>query len=207
MITVYITDDHPIVLGGIKNLIESQDDIELKGVFQTGNETLLALKTDLPDVLLLDINLPDANGIELSKKLLELYPELKIIILSVHNEKPVIASVLQHGVSGYVLKNSLGEDIIAGIKTVAGGATFLCVQTQKILDTENLHELEVIPKITRREKEILQHVADGYTTAQIGEKLFISPHTVESHRKNLMEKFDVSSMNAVVKYALEFKLL
>ncbi len=207
MIQVYITDDHPIVQEGIKNLLATRDEIALKGVFQNGKDTIDALAGEEPDVLLLDINLPDISGIELSKQIRDTYPELKIIVLSVHNEKAVISSVLQNGVNGYVLKNSIGDEIIQAIHKVIDGELYMCRQTRDIYESQDNNGPDFIPKITRREKEILQLVTEGLTSSQIAEKLFISPYTVETHRKNLMEKFDVSNMTAIIKYATEFKLL
>ncbi|MGS2764860.1 response regulator [Sinomicrobium sp. M5D2P9] len=207
MIQVYITDDHPIVQEGLKNLLATRDEISLKGVFQNGKDTVDALAKAEPDVLLLDINLPDISGIELSKQIRDAYPELKIIVLSVHNEKAVISSVLQNGVNGYVLKNSIGDEIIQAIHKVIDGELYMCRQTKEIYENQDNNGPDFIPKITRREKEILQLVTEGLTSSQIAEKLFISPYTVETHRKNLMEKFDVSNMTAIIKYATEFKLL
>lgn len=207
MIQVYITDDHPIVQEGLKNLLATRDEISLKGVFQNGKDTIDALVKEEPDVLLLDINLPDISGIELSKQIRDTYPELKIIVLSVHNEKAVISSVLQNGVNGYVLKNSIGDEIIQAIHQVIDGELYMCRQTRDIYENQDNNGPDFIPKITRREKEILQLVTEGLTSSQIAEKLFISPYTVETHRKNLMEKFDVSNMTAIIKYATEFKLL
>lgn len=207
MITVSITDDHPIVLNGLKNLISTQEGFELKGLFKNGKDTLKALNQNPPDVLLLDINLPDINGIELSRQLRDTYPDLLIIILSVHNEKAVIGSVLKNKVNGYLLKNSLGDEIIEAIYRVMDGETYLCKQSRQIYyHTENSGP-EAVPVITRREKEVLGLIAEGYTTSQIAEELFISNHTVESHRKNLMEKFDSNNMTAVIKLATEFKLV
>ncbi|MGS2738528.1 response regulator [Sinomicrobium sp. M5D2P17] len=207
MIQVYITDDHPIVQEGLKNLLATRNEISLKGVFQNGKDTVDALAKEEPDVLLLDINLPDISGIELSKQIRDTYPELKIIVLSVHNEKAVISSVLQNGVNGYVLKNSIGDEIIQAIHKVMDGELYMCRQTKDIYENQDNTGPDFIPKITRREKEILQLVTEGLTSSQIAEKLFISPYTVETHRKNLMEKFDVSNMTAIIKYATEFKLL
>lgn len=207
MINIYITDDHPIVLDGLKNLIGAQDDLALAGFFTSGEDTLTALQKYVPDVLLLDINLPDYSGIDLSRQLRETYPDLLIIILSVHNEKAVIGSVLKNKVNGYLLKNSAGDEIIEAIHRVNAGETYLCRQTHEIYYNTEDAGPDAVPVITRREKEVLRLIAGGYTTSQIADKLFISNHTVESHRKNLMEKFDANSMPMVIKLATEFKLI
>ncbi|MGS2760978.1 response regulator [Sinomicrobium sp. M5D2P9] len=207
MIWISITDDHPIVLDGLKNLIESKEDLQLKGLYNNGTDTLKAVRQDPPDVLLLDINLPDISGIELSKKLREDCPDLCIIILSVHNEKAVIGSVLGNKVDGYVLKNSVGTEIIEAIHRVMDEETYLCRQTREIYNNPDDGGLASIPVITRREQEVLSLIAQGLTSLQIADKLFISNYTVESHRKNLMEKFSTNSMPAVIKMATEYKII
>lgn len=207
MIQIYITDDHPIVLDGLKNLIKSQEDMLLKGLFTNGADMLEALKQEVPDVLLLDINLPDMSGIELSRQLRETYPDLRIIILSIHNEKAVIGSVLKNKVNGYLLKNSAGDEIVDAIHHVVEGETYLCQQVREIYDNAHCAGPEAVPVITRREKEILALIAEGYTSLQIADKLFISSHTVDSHRKNLMEKFETNSIAVVVKLATDYRLL
>ncbi|MDR7131457.1 DNA-binding NarL/FixJ family response regulator [Algoriphagus sp. 4150] len=207
MIKIYITDDHPIVLGGLKNLIESKEGMQLLGLFSNANDTLIALKIEVPDLILLDINLPDTSGIELSKQLRESYPDLKIIILSVHNEKAVIGSALQNKVNGYVLKNSLGDQIIDAIHQVMNGELYLCEQSKAIYYNSDASEPNTIPIVTRREKEILKLIANGKTSTQIADQLFISPHTVESHRKNLIEKFGANGMSTVIKLATEYNLI
>ncbi|HLT86745.1 MAG TPA: response regulator transcription factor [Sphingobacterium sp.] len=206
MIQIYITDDHPIVLDGLKNLINSQEDMQLTGLFTNGSDMLRALKQQVPDVLLLDINLPDISGIELSRQLRETYPDIRIIILSIHNEKAVIGSVLKNKVNGYLLKNSAGDEIVEAIHQVVEGETYLCRQVREIYDSTQASGPEAVPVITRREKEILSLIAEGLTSSQIADKLFISTHTVDSHRKNLMEKFNTNSIAVVVKLATEYKL-
>src|SRR5690606_23846630 len=171
-------------------------------LFTTGADTLAALKQHVPRVLLLDINLPDYNGINLSKELRELYPDLLIIILSVHNEKAVIGSVLNNKVNGYLLKNSAGTEIIEDVDRVVGGDTFLWRESREIIgDTADAGPAGV-PVISRREKEVLALVAEGYTSTQIADKLFISNHTVEWHRKNRMEKFVAGNRPVLIKLAI-----
>ncbi len=206
MIRICITDDHPIVLDGLKNLIQTQEDMVLIGLFNNAKDTLKSMNSELPDVLLLDINLPDKSGIALSKELKVLYPELLIIILSVHNERAVIGSALDNKVDGYLLKNSAGEEIIEAIHKVIGGEVYLCKQSKEIY-TNKEAGLKSIPVITRREKEILSLIAEGFTSTQIADKLFVSMHTVESHRKNILEKFDAKSMPLIIKLATEYKLI
>ncbi|SEW51822.1 response regulator [Chitinophaga arvensicola] len=207
MIKVLLIDDHPIVMEGLKNLLTRQEDLTVAGCFSTGKAGLEGITTLQPDVVLLDINLPDISGIEICQQVRKQDKDVRIIALSVHNERLVIKNILNSGANGYVLKNSVGEEIIMAINAALNGATYLCRATRDIVSQVSEGELTSIPRITRREKEIMGLVSKGFTTAQIADQLFISPHTVESHRKNLIEKFDVSTMTAVIKLATQFGLI
>lgn len=207
MIKVIIIDDHPIVLDGLKNLLSNRDDMMLAGSFDSGKEGLAAVLEQQPNVVLLDINLPDIDGAAICKQLRKQDKDIRIIALSVHNERMVIKNLLNSGANGYVLKNSAGEEIINAIHATLDGNNYLCRKTKEIMAQLNDNELSEIPKITRREKEILELVSQGLTSTLIAEKLYISLHTVESHRKNLIEKFDVATMTAVIKLATKYGLI
>jgi len=207
MIKIAITDDHPLLLEGLKNIINSHEDFEVVGMYASAAELFKNILADAPLVLLLDINLPDANGIDLVKGLKESHKELKIVAFSVHNELAVINSILNEGADAYLQKNATGNEIITAISDVLVGKRYICEKTQVILNKKTDAGLKQVPKLTRREKEILTFVAKGMTTNQIAESLFISSHTVESHRKNLMEKFQTKSVTAAVKSAIEYGLI
>lgn len=207
MIKVAITDDHPLLLEGLKNILGNNDNIDVVDCFKNAAEMNAGLKKQPVDILLLDINLADANSIELIKPLKKKYETLQIIMLSVHNELPVINSTLAEGALGYIQKNASVSEILEGINTVYAGHRFLCSQTKTVLDKKSPHGLNQVPKLTRREKEILAEAAKGLTTNQMAEKLFISPHTVESHRKNLIEKFQTSNLSSAIKLAIEYGLI
>lgn len=207
MIKVAITDDHPLLLEGLKNILENQPDIKIIACYQNINAMMEGLATNEIDIILLDINLVDVNTIELIKPIKKSHPDLEIIMLSVHNEFAVINSSLIEGAKGYIQKNASIEEIISGIKQVQKGELFLCSQSKKILEKKTEFNLKQIPKLTRREKEILIEASLGLTTNQIAEKLFISPHTVESHRKNLIEKFQTSNLSSAIKLAIEYGLI
>ncbi|UZJ64165.1 response regulator transcription factor [Sphingobacterium sp. KU25419] len=207
MIKIAITDDHPLLLEGLKNILSKSELLEVVGCFADADTMHTALTKITVDVLLLDINLPDANSIELIASLRVKYPKMHIIIISVHNEYAVINSVIQEGAHGYIQKNASVEEIINGIEQILKGNKFLCSQTKIIVDKKTKDELKIVPKLTRREKEVLSEAASGLTTSQIGEKLFISPHTVESHRKNLIEKFGAKNLSSVIKLAIEYGLI
>ncbi|CAM3483330.1 MULTISPECIES: response regulator [Sphingobacterium] len=207
MIKIAITDDHPLLLEGLKNIINTHEDFEVVGMYTSAADLFTNIASDAPLVLLLDINLPDANGIDLVKGLKERHNELKIVAFSVHNELAVINSILNEGADAYLQKNATGAEIIAAISDVLVGKRYICAKTQVILNKKTEAGLKQVPKLTRREKEILTFVAKGMTTNQIAESLFISSHTVESHRKNLMEKFQTKSVTAAVKSAIEYGLI
>jgi len=204
---VFIIDDHPIVLDGLKNLLNTREEMEVTGMYDMGETMLAALDENVPDAMLMDINLPDINGIALCQKVKQKCPSVKVVALSVHNEKTVIMGMLQSGASAYVLKNAIGEDIISALHAAMDGQIYMCRGTQKVLSSNEGSDLKEVPRLTRREKEILQLIGKGYTTQQIAAALFISTHTVESHRKNLMEKFGVPNTATVIKLATDFGLM
>ena len=207
MIKIAITDDHPLLLEGLKNIINAHEDYEVVGMYSCAGDLFTHIEQDKPLVLLLDINLPDANGIDLVSGLKASYSELNIVAFSVHNEFAVINSILNEGADAYLQKNASGYEIIAAITDVLVGKRYLCEKTRTILNKKTETGLKQVPKLTRREKEILNFVAKGLTTNQIADALFISSHTVESHRKNLMEKFQTKSVTAAVKSAIEYGLI
>ena len=207
MIKVAITDDHPLLLEGLKNILGNNNTIDVVNCFTSVSEMKAGLAKQAIDILLLDINLIDTNSIELIKPLKKKYPNLQIIMLSVHNELPVINSTLAEGALGYIQKNASVSEILEGITTVYSGERFLCSQTRSVLEKKSADGLRQVPRLTRREKEILAEAAKGLTTNQMAEKLFISPHTVESHRKNLIEKFQTSNLSSAIKLAIEYGLI
>lgn len=207
MIKIIITDDHPLLLEGLKNILAQQQDFDVIQCYASAKDLFEGLKFQTADVLLLDINLVDCNSLDIIEELIRKYHDMRIIMLSVHNEFAVINSALQKGALGYIQKNANIDEIILGIESVLQGKKFLCKQTKTVMEKKNLSELKVIPKLTRREKEILTEAASGLTTLQIAEKLFISPHTVESHRKNLIVKFKTSNLTKAIKLALEYGII
>ena len=207
MIKIAITDDHPLLLEGLKNILSNQPNINTVECYSSAKALQDALTTVEIDILLLDINLDNTNSIELIKPLKKKYPEMHIIMLSVHNEYAVINSCLEEGASGYIQKNASVDEIVEGINSIFDGKIFLCSQTKSVMNKKEKDGLNTIPKLTRREKEILAEAALGLTTQQIADKLFISTHTVDSHRKNLIEKFKTSNLSSAITLALEYGLI
>lgn len=207
MIQIAIADDHPLLLEGLQNILSKEEDLQVVGCYPSAAVLLHSLQTERLDILLLDINLSDANSLTLIAPLRQQQPNMQIIMLSVHNEYAVINSAFQAGAAGYIQKNASITEILAGIQQVLKGKRFMCSQTSKIVEKKNQGELKAVPKLTRREKEVLAEAAQGLTTQQIADKLFISHHTVESHRKNLIEKFKTSNLSSAIKLAYDYGLI
>ena len=201
---VFITDDHYMVVEGIRSLLQSQKDIEWMGHAMNAASCLSFLQNQPIDVLFLDVNLPDKNGIDLCREIKEKYPDIKIIGLSSFNQLSFIEKMLANGASGYVLKNATQEELVDGIENVMEGRVFMSNEVASIVKKGPDPK---IPVITRREKEVLILIADGLTNAEIAEKLFVSTTTVDSHRKSLLAKFDVKNTASLIRGAMQFQLI
>ncbi|MCH2198921.1 MAG: response regulator transcription factor [Flavobacteriales bacterium] len=204
MIRVGVTDDHQLILNGISDLLQSIDDIQVVGKWLSDAATRKGFEEEVPDVLLLDINLPDGDGIELCKVYKKEHPEMKVIALTTFNQAVMVRNMIKNGASGYLLKDTTQEELISAIREVMEGKEYLQSKIKDILLQDALGKPSVgyIPKLTRREKEVLELVIDELTTAEIAEKLFISPKTVESHRLNLIQKLGVRNTAGLVKEAI-----
>ncbi|MBS1637910.1 MAG: response regulator transcription factor [Bacteroidetes bacterium] len=199
---IFIVDDHPLVSEGLYNILNREDHIEVIGSAIHAKEALGFLKSQQPDIVFLDINLPDISGIELCKKIKQEYPNIKCIALSTFSESSYISRMIENGASGYLLKNSSKEEILNAIQQVEQGGLYLNVSMETLSKGQNK-----IPFITRREKEVLQCIADGLTNQQIGDKLFVSVTTINTHRKNLLTKFEVNNTAALIKLAIQHQLI
>ena len=209
-IKIAITDDHVMVLQGIKSMLLGIKEVDIIATYTNANETLEGLQKDSPHVLLLDINLPDMNGIDLSKLLLKQYPELKIIALTNFEDIAFVKRMLKNGVHGYLLKNTDKVELLKAMKTVLSGDLYL----QKELNMRLLNQTAkptrnngLNIKLTRREHDVLLAISEELTTQQISEKLFISPKTVETHRMNIMSKLGAKNSVGIIKIAIEKELL
>jgi DNA-binding NarL/FixJ family response regulator len=204
MIKVMIVDDHPIVTNGIRHLIDAQSDMRVAGTATCGEECKKMLCDDLPDVLLLDINLPDINGMELCKFVHEKYPLLKIIALTSFREFFYVRKMLHNGAKGYILKNAMPDEITEGIRSVHRGEEFL---SEEINTAFSVGKEKGKFFLTIRETELLAFIIDGYTNKEIADKMFLGVETVNSYRKNLLLKLGVKNTAAMVKLAIEQKLI
>lgn len=202
MTKIYIVDDHPLVSEGLKNILIKEHDIEVLGSAVNGREALSFLEKEKADIVFVDINLPDMSGIELCKKIRQAHAATKCIALSTFSESSYISRMIEHGAAGYLLKNSSKEEILEAIGQVRQGGMYLNVHVEMQSSGKTN-----IPFITRREKEVLQNIAEGLTNQQIADKLFVSVTTINSHRKNLLTKFEVNNTAALIRLAIQHQLL
>ena len=206
-IKIIIAEDHKLVREGIKSLLKKDQEFEVIAEAQNGLELIEILNDHDPDVVLVDITMPQMTGIEVISRMKVKKPYLKFIILTMHEEPEYILTGLQSGTQGFLLKNVEFEELRTAIKTVAAGGKFFHSSISNIA-LENLHKIrEEQVNLTPREKEILSEVANGLSTKLISDKLSISPRTVETHRVNIMKKLNASNTAELVKIAVENDLI
>jgi len=203
IIRVLIVDDHRVVAEGFENLINESGIAGVIGKAYSAAGCMELLAKSKTDVLLLDISLPDCNGIDLFLQVKEQYPDLKVIILTSHYELPIIKRALDCGVSGYILKNSSAAVIIEGIRTVMSSEQFLCPETQRLIQQCD-HQ---IPLLSRREKELLRLIVEGKSTVEIAESMSLGYETIKSYRKRIMLKLKTVNTADLVRIALEQNLI
>lgn len=187
--SLFIVDDHYIVIEGIRALLLNEESIEWMGHATNAESCLSFLKLQQPEIILMDINLPDKSGIDLCREVTNLYPSIQVIGLSTFNQQAVVHDMVENGASGYLLKNATKEEIMLALRTVQRAEIYLSEEVAAALRAP----VEKKPPITRREKEILQLIAQGYTNIEIANQLFISTATVNTHRKSLLEKFEAKN--------------
>ena len=188
-----------MVIEGIRSLLEQERNIHWMGHATTAAACLEFLDTQLPDVLLMDINLPDQQGTALCKMVHEKYPSIKILGLSTYDQESVIRIMMSNGASGYLLKNASKEELIKAIEVVTQGGKYLCMEAADSLKNRGLEK----PLITRRELEILRLICEGLTNPEIAQRLFISLPTASTHRKSLLRKFEAKNVASLVRMAVE----
>lgn len=213
MIKVCIVDDHALVIEGLQLLLESNTEIEVVATANSAEALFAMIWEEIPDVFLLDINLPGKNGIETCAALLKQFPETKVIAITSHKESSLIKLMLQKGALGYVLKNTGSTELVTAIKTVHKGEVYVDPIANKILidtisnrQTNRKKEASPFPKFSRREKEVLQLILAEYTTAEIAGKLNIGFGTVETHRRNMLVKTGARNTAGLVRISLEYEL-
>lgn len=205
-IKVVVVDDHPLVIEGLRSSLGEDNTIEVVNCFKNASDLFSFLKRSVTNVVILDVNLPDMNGVEICEKITKKYAHIKVVGLSTYNDPSIIKQMVKNGAKGYLLKNVTSKELAMAIHQIHEGQSYFSGEIQKIL-ADSIFDSVAVPKLTRREKEILSLVAEGITTPQIAEKLIISPLTVETHRRNLIQKMGVTNAAQLVKMAIEQKLI
>lgn len=206
-INLLIADDHTMFLQGIVSLLEQEPEINIVGKANNGIESLNIISTEEAiDLIILDISMPEMDGIELSKILKKEYPEIKILVVSTHSNVNIISRLIRIGVNGYLLKNAEKSELLEAIYSIIEGNNYFSEETEeKYLANQFKIEKQVstLTELSSREKEILILIAHEYNTAEIAEKTFISLNTVNTHRRNLLSKLNAKNTAGLVKYAVE----
>lgn len=207
MINVFIVDDHPVVVEGLKSVIERLAGLRVSGVAYNAVDAVGLLKRIPTDVLLLDINLPDISGIDLCKKLRKEFPDIRVLGISTFSERSYISRMIENGALGYLIKSASPEEIAEAIDSAMKGKLYMSLNMEHLLRPIAVVPSDNVPELTRREKEVLQLIAEGLTNNQIAAKLFVSPSTVDTHRKNMITKMEVSNTAALIRFAMEHGLI
>lgn len=206
-ITIVLADDHPVVRLGLRALLEAEPDFELVGEAADGLEVAPLVERLRPNVLVLDLIMPGINGLDVTREVTRKWPETKVIILSMHATEGYVLDSLRNGASAYVLKGSHATDLVQAVREVAAGRRFLSPPlSERAVEvyarSAERATLDLYDTLTTREREVFHLAADGYSSADIASRLFVSPRTVETHRANLMRKLGLRTQTELVRYAL-----
>ena len=207
-IEVFLADDHTVVLDGLRFLLDAEKDIRVVGVASDGRDAVSQVREINPDVVIMDISMPELNGIEATQQIHDSCPSVRVIILSMHYSREHIYRALRAGAKGYLLKDSAGQDVVEAVRAVHAGSRYLSRQiTETVIDdyvnqSPGTQTRSPLDQLTRREREILQLVVEGKSSAMIAEVLYLSPKTVETYRSRLMQKLEISDLPSLVKFAI-----
>ena len=206
-IKILLADDHRITRQGLCSLLEKEPDMEVVAEAQDGRTTVRLVREVLPDVVIMDVTMPDLNGIEATRQIVGEFSDIKVIALSMHSDTLFVTEMLKSGASGYLLKDCAFEELARAIRAVVAGKTYLSPTISGVMVDDYLHRLSKVDfsdseVLTNREREILQLMAEGKSTKQIALKLHISVKTVETHRRKIMNKLDVHTVAELTKYAV-----
>jgi len=206
-IRIVLADDHRIVRSGLRTLLNSDPDIEVIAEAKNGRETVQIARELLPDVIVMDVTMPDLNGMEATRQIVSEFPQVKIIALSMHHHEQFISGMFTAGAAGYLLKDCSLDELTAAIRTVAKGEVYLTPDVANVVIKDYVRQLKkseqsIPPLLTKRQSEILQLVSEGKTSKEIASRLCISVKTVNTHRTKIMEKLAISSIAELTKYAI-----
>jgi DNA-binding NarL/FixJ family response regulator len=208
-IRVLVADDHAIIREGLRVMLGNQPDIEVVGLAANGREAIQFVDEHEPDIAVIDISMPELNGIEAILQMLPRHPHMQVVVLSIHETKPYVCRALKAGARGYLIKETAGLEVVDAVRAVRRGGRYLSQRIADLLMTESFQKLEasteggLLEALSPREREILQLVAEGNTSQEIAELLFISPKSVDTYRSRLMHKIRVADMAGLVKFAIQ----
>ena len=207
-ISVLIADDHKIMLAGLRSILEKQTDFEVVGEADNGRKAVQMAQEKKPDVVVMDVSMPDLNGIEATKQIIESLPETRVIALSMHSDKRFVMGMLRAGASGYLLKDCASQELANAIVQVAGGKKYLSPEITGVVIDDFLlggsseEVTTAASPLSPREREVLQLIAEGWSTKQIASHLYVSVKTIETHRRQIMRKLDLHAIADLTKYAI-----
>ena len=208
-IRVLVADDHAIIREGLRVMLGNQPDMEVVAVAANGRQAIQLVDEYKPDVAVIDISMPELNGVEAIQLMMPRHPRLQVVVLSIHETKPYVYRALKTGAMGYLIKETAGLEVVDAVRAVHRGERYLSQRISELLMTESFQNLEApievspLEALSPREREILQLVAEGQTSQQISERLSISPKTVDTYRSRLMHKIGVDDMAGLVKFAIQ----
>lgn len=204
-ISIAITDDHPMILSGLKTILEKDQQFEVQATYKTIAETYSGLEKAQPQILLLDINLTDGSGNDACKVLHKTYPNLIIVAISNFEETSFVRSILKQGAKGYIAKYTESEELLNALSLILKGELYLSpsIKTKILEESLGKRDTSFIPRLTRREQEVLELIVKEFTTEEIAQKLFVTTKAIEAHRSNLIQKLCVRNTAGLVKIAIE----
>lgn len=211
-ITILLVDDHAMFRAGIRALLESEERLRVVGEAATGDEAVDAVRALKPDVVVMDLSMPGSNGLEATRRIAALGLDTRVLVLTVHAEEEYLVPVVEAGASGYLTKTSADRDLIEAIQVVARGEVFLPPKATRLLlqqykSAEQNPDLAGLHELSSREQEVLALTAEGFSSREIGKKLFISPKTVDTYRARIMDKLGLNHRSELVRFALRVGLL
>ena len=210
MINILIADDHQMFIDGLKALLRREKNIHIAGEVGNGLDALEFIKKQQPDLLITDISMPGMSGVELTRQVKQHYPEVKVLVLSMYNDREIVGEILMSEAEGYILKNTGRQELINAIQRIADNSTYYSNEVLNIMMTR-LKRQKAIEKntaqLTTREIEIVKLIMEEYSSEEIAEKLFISKRTVDTHRKNIIQKTSTRTLVGLIKFAIENNLV
>lgn len=206
-IGILLADDHAIIRQGLRSLLEKQPNMEVVGEAENGREAFELVRELLPDIVVMDVTMPNLNGIEATRQIHSEFPETKVIALSIHSNRRFVGDMLKAGAVGYILKEGLFDELVRAIQAVASGDVYLSPRVTGVVVDDYVNRVSrtgdsLLAALTSREREVLQLVAEGKSTKQIASDLYVSVKTVEANRRQVMEKLDLHSIAELTKYAV-----